>query len=313
MKTMSNSFARSYTLTRRLGTKVQLAGKMMYLPNSRVPRVVQKLTLSQVAAIPRDRYSVKVIESTQTSKVTFANRYRRMLLSARRERLRFHGRFERAARASDFIVPKAQIVPETISANADSTKKYTTVIELLDLAKKEIKVLYHENRELRRIQKDAPPGYSGIFFPPVDEGKMSDCILKVVERYFGSEDTGEIRDKKYKLPQFCVLMYYYFRRINILQNTSRQPFCLYLLKKVFENESKFTSRTFNNYATAPEFAEVEKDFTYASRLNINFKYHPLPSENPLQDAFHEIGWAFHNSSYFEELRELQKNTRRFLI
>ena len=44
------------------GTKVRMARKTMFLPNNDVPFVVQKLTMEQINAIPRDRFAVSMIE-----------------------------------------------------------------------------------------------------------------------------------------------------------------------------------------------------------------------------------------------------------
>ena len=49
--------------TRMLGTKVQMAGRSMFLPKTDVP-IVQQLTLDQIKAIPKDRFAVAVIEPT---------------------------------------------------------------------------------------------------------------------------------------------------------------------------------------------------------------------------------------------------------
>jgi hypothetical protein len=44
---------------------VIVAGKPMRLPNKSVPIVVQKLTARQIAAIPKDRFAIAVIESAE--------------------------------------------------------------------------------------------------------------------------------------------------------------------------------------------------------------------------------------------------------
>jgi hypothetical protein len=44
------------------GTKVTLAGRTAFLPNDDVPFVMQKLTMGQINAIPKDRFSVALIE-----------------------------------------------------------------------------------------------------------------------------------------------------------------------------------------------------------------------------------------------------------
>ena len=48
--------------SRTLGTKVTLAGRTAFLPNDDVPFVMQKLTMRQINAIPKDRFSVALIE-----------------------------------------------------------------------------------------------------------------------------------------------------------------------------------------------------------------------------------------------------------
>lgn len=48
--------------SRNLGTKVMVAGRSMILPNSEVPYVVQKLTMGQIAAIPKDQFAVSLMD-----------------------------------------------------------------------------------------------------------------------------------------------------------------------------------------------------------------------------------------------------------
>lgn len=312
MKKLSENFAREISLTRRFGTKVQLAGKIVFLPNRKVPRAVQKLKLAQITAIPRDRYSVKVIDLTQPSKVIPVHKNRRMILSAHRERFRFWGRCGRAFRASGFKVPEAQIVPETFNFKADSTKEYLTFIEIINQLSKEGIRLYYENCELKRKLNNDPPDDSGIFYPPVDEDKLSDCIRLIISQFFGNGIIGKICGRITKLVEFCMLMYCYFKYINILKNKALKPFSDYLEKKVFPEEAKFTAKTFNNYARKSTFVKLEKDLTDKTRPKINFSHHPVP-DGTLQDAFHEIGWNFHHSPYFDKLREQKNNITGFDI
>lgn len=312
MKKISKSLARSFSLTRRLGTKVQMAGKTMYLPNRKVPRVVQKLTLAQIAAIPKDRYSVKVIGPIEPSQVTSATQNHCMLLSshrANRVRLRYHARL---SRTTSLNASKVQTKREKLSAQTDSTKEYTAIIELLSQVRQQVDCIYIDNRKLRRNQKDAPPEDSGIFFPPIDECKLSDCIRQIINQFFGSGDKGRIYGRIIKLVEFCLLMFCYFTRIKILKNKALKPFSDYLAAKVFTDESKFTARTFNNYANDPGFEKVKEGFTNPEKLKINFNHHPEPT-GTLQDVFHEIGWNFHHSPYFCELRKQKKNINDFQI
>lgn len=251
MKKMSKSSARCFSLNRRLGTKVQMAGKAMHLPNRKVPRAGQMVTL-------------------------------------------------------------AQIKREKLGGQTDSTKEFATVVGLLDQVRQQVESIYIDNRVLSRNQKNAPPGDSGIFFPPIDEGKLSDCIRLIITQFFGDSDRGKICGRTTKLVEFCVLMFCYFTRIKILKNKALKPFCDFLAARVFTDESKFTARTFNNYANDPSFEKVKDGFTSSEKLKINFSHHPVPT-GTLQDVFHEIGWNFHHSPYFDELREQKKNMVDFLI
>jgi len=251
MKKMSKSLARSFSSNRRLGTKAQVAGKATYLPNRKVPRAVQKLTLAQVKR-------------------------------------------------------------EKGSAKTDSTKEYATIVGLLNQVRQQVESIYIDNRVLSRNQKDAPPEDCGIFFPPIDEGKLSDCIRLIITQFFGDSDRGKICGRTTKLVEFCVLMFCYFTRIKILKNRALKPFSDFLAARVFTDESKFTARTFNNYANDPSFEKVKDGFTSSEKLKINFSRHPVPT-GTLQDVFHEIGWNFHHSPYFDELREQKKNMVDFLI
>ena len=96
-----------------------------------------------------------------------------------------------------------------------------------------------------------------------------------------------------------------------MKNTTRTRFCDYLQKRVLKDEMKFTSRTFTGYAQ--DHKDAIQDFTDSGKLKINFNVHAEPSGKPLQDAFHEIGYYFHNSGYFKRLREMRDNMRGFMI
>lgn len=61
MKMMSKSPARGYSQSRLFGGGTLVAGKSLFLPTERVPVVVQSLTRDQIAAIPKDVFSVKVL------------------------------------------------------------------------------------------------------------------------------------------------------------------------------------------------------------------------------------------------------------
>ena len=62
MKGIGIGPAGGLSMSRTLGTKVTLAGRTAFLPNDDVPFVMQKLTMGQIDAIPKDRFSVALIE-----------------------------------------------------------------------------------------------------------------------------------------------------------------------------------------------------------------------------------------------------------
>lgn len=295
-------YAGGQSLSRPQGTKVILAGRVAFLPNRDVPTIVQKLTQRQIAAIPRDKYAVAIIEPETKWGGLHAPRKGAMSSLARR----FVPRYKNILRQ------RARFRNNAGVASADATTEFTTVITLIQQLHHQVETIYYENRELSRNNKPTPPPGGDIFLPPVDAGKMSDCIKKIVLDIFGDGDKGKICDRDIKLVEFCLLMHFYFRRIKILENTSRQPFCEYLENYVFEDESRFTAKTFNNYANETNYKRTDEDFTNAARLSINFKVHPT-RKGTLQDAFHEVGYFFHNSPYFDELRKIQKNVIGFGI
>ena len=54
MKGIGIGPAGGLSMSRTLGTKVTLAGRTAFLPNDNVPFVMQKLTMGQINAIPKD-------------------------------------------------------------------------------------------------------------------------------------------------------------------------------------------------------------------------------------------------------------------
>ena len=186
------------------------------------------------------------------------------------------------------------------------------MVTLIDQIRLNTESLYDTTLKLSRNQRTDPPEPdSGIFYSPIDDGSMSDCIKKAIAHFFGEKDTCKIVGKEYKPVAFCLLMHDYFIRMHIMKNTTRTPFCDYLQKRVLKDEMKFTSRTFTGYAQ--DHKDAIQDFTDSGKLKINFNVHAEPSGKPLQDAFHEIGYYFHNSGYFKHLREMRDNMKGFMI
>lgn len=301
---MINGPAGGNFAARMRGTKVQIAGQTIYLPNSDVP-LVQKLTLAQINAIPKDQFSVSFIEPSMPLMSRSGTRKGRTNLSFhRQQRFRMGG-------TNGVIGYINKTPPNVARIEIGGTKCYDIIITKLKEAIVETSTAKLSHREALRNQKDDPLPNSDIFFELIDENELSDCILKIIERYFGTGDTCKILGKEYKLGEFCVLMHFYFIRIGILDNQTRKPFCNYLQKKVFDGEERFSVRSFNNYTN--EYDSLKGDFTHADWLKIDFGTRPDPSGKPLQDAFHEIGFAFHNSHYFRKLKKQQERMMKLLL
>lgn len=292
--------------SRTLGTKVTLAGRTAFLPNDNVPFVVQKLTKGQIHAIPKEHFAVSLIEMPLLM-TTSGHKGRSPWTVEKMQRFRRVGHFPKG----DGVIRFVQKPSDIISTDTDGTELYTAMVSLLKQARQNADDLYLTNRQLSRILSTNQV-INRIFHMPIDEGKLSDCIKKIILDVFGDGDKGKICDREIKLVDFCLMMYYYFLRIKILKNTSRQPFCNYLEKYVFPGESRFTSKTFNNYANKDNYKNVESIFTDEARLRIDFKTHPTP-DGTLKDFFHEIGCFFYNSPYFAELRDIRTNIENFKI
>lgn len=290
--------------SRNLGTKVMVAGRSMILPNSEVPYVVQKLTMGQIAAIPKDQFVVSLMGPSMPVMATAGGRKgggKSLTI-----RVRQHHQPMGSKGVVGFIT---QDPSKMINVGIDSTKEFTALISLISQAGQQANLLRGKYRQLSRTVTETPPTESGIFYAPIDEDDLSDCILKIIERYFGTKDSTKIMGTDFKLGEFCVLMHFYFIRIGIMENKSRQPFANYLTKKVFGDEEKFTPRSFNNYAKSYE--NIEKDLTESKGVKFNFEIRPNPSGKPAYDAFHEIGYNFHHSHFFDELRKLRKRMNEF--
>ena len=292
--------------SRALGTKVTLAGRTAILPNDNVPFVVQRLTMGQINAIPKDRFAVSLIETP----MAMASPGRGG--GGRSSGLKFQIRRQTRPAKRDGVIRFVRKPSGTIAAEVDGTKQYTAMITLIEQMKQNADSFLDTTLVLSRNQRNNPPEPdSGLFYSPIDDGSMSDCIKKAIAHFFGQKDTCKILGKEYKPAVFCLLMHDYFIRMHIMKNTTRTPFCEYLQKHVLKDEMMFTSRTFTGYAQ--DHKDAIQDFTDSGKLKINFNVHAEPSGKPLQDAFHEIGYYFHNSGYFKRLREMRDNMKGFMI
>lgn len=289
------------------GTKRVLAGRTTFLPNSDAPILVQRLTLGQINAIPKDRFAVLLVEPTSPVVIYASGQKSHGHLSGLQlQRLRQLARMATVSGTTRYITH----TPVTITSGVNGTKFYTAIIASIADLKQNTDKLYYLNRMISRNFGGDPPEHN-LFYEPIDEGLMSDCIMKAIVKYFGDSETCILHGYKFKLAEFCLLIHYYFMRIGILKTTARKPFCEYILDYVLMDwDTKFTPKTFNNYAKENE--EAEKEFTSKERLKIDFSHPPTQSDaRPLLKSFHEIGNFFHHSDYFIQLRDMRKHLNDF--
>ena len=307
MKGFDSGLAGGLSLSRTKGTKVKLAGRTAFLPNDTVPFVMQKLTRGQIDAIPKDRFSVSLIE--RPLPLVTGGPIRKIGGSTPKFKFqRLQRRVNQIGKSGvTGFVRKSSV---TVAGTDDGTKQYNTIISLAKQIILNADDLYSNNSKRNPPDNDPPGG--DIFLPPVDAGLMSGCIKKIILAVFCDGDKGMICNREIKLVEFCLLMHYYFIRIKILKNTSRQPFCEYLENYVFTDQSRFTAKTFNNYANNTNYKKMEKVFTSEEKQDIDFKKHPI-TDGTIKDFFHEIGYFFYNSPYFEELRDMRTNMSNFKI
>ena len=307
MKGMTLGPAGGRSLSRMQGTKVTLAGRTAFLPNNDVPIVFQKLTAGQINAIPRDRFAVSLIEVPTRMAIAGPGRKGRGGVTVKGLQ-----RMKNLSQTGGGITGFVRQSPTSITVNEDGTKQYTAMVALIDQIRLKTDSLYETTLLLSRNQRDTPlEPDSGLFYSPIDDGSMSDCIKKAIAHYFGEKDTCKINGKEYKPVAFCLLMHDYFIRMHLMRNTTRTPFCEYLQKRVLKDDMTFTSRTFTNYAN--EYKDVEQDFIDPNRMKFNFNAHPESKGKPRHEAFQEIGHFFHTSSYFKHLRDMRDNMEGFLI
>ena len=295
------------SMSRTLGTKVTLDGRTAFLPNDDVPFVMQKLTMGQINAIPKDRFSVALIEVPTRRGMAGPGRGGK---GNKPPRLSY--RVKDLSRTGGGVTGFVRAPSVTVKVEDDGAKLHNTLISLAKQISETADRFYDKTLVLSRNQRNNPPEPdSGLFYSPIDDGSMSDCIKKAIAHFFKEKNTCKINGKDYKPVAFCVLMHDYFIRMHLLKNTTRTPFCEYLLKYVLKDDMEFTSRTFTNYAN--DYKDVEQDFIDPGRLRINFNAHPEPSGKPLHEAFQEIGHFFHTSAYFKRLREMRDNMKGFMI
>ena len=246
------------------------------LPDKDCPIIVRYMTRSELAAIPRDRYEVRVIKVR---------------------------------------VPK-------LETGEDGEEELLVAITDSVHLTKNLKALRMKLRTRLRNHGGGNPPPSNPFKDPIDQYKMADCIIKVMDGFFHDEDKCTIFDKDYNKKEFCVMMHIFFKKIQFLKKDSRLQFSQFVQNDVFAGKSGFI-RTFNTYADKDIYKAFEEQLDIKK---CNFKNRPVPippekkssdyHQRMMQDmglAFQEIGWAFQKSSYFIELKNLKETLNNFVL
>ena len=310
MKLLKTGLAGGRVSSRIGGTKVKLAGRTAFLPNMEVPTVIQRLTAAQISAIPQDRFVVSVVDSGPIALDHYSGggggRGGFVQRGLRKKKKKYP---DRIGSHSESIVVK----PVLKKIDFERTQLYTTIITQIDKMRKSADSLYdlsiRNSQELLDIAMQEK--FSKLFLPPIDLGGMTGCIKKAIAHFFNGKEVCKICGMEFKLAAFCLFMHDYFIRIKILNNQTRTPFCNYLNDYVLPGmPTDFTSRTFINYDK--EYKDYEEAFINPDKLYINFNVHPKTTGS-FQDAFHEIGYYFHKSEYFEQLRDMRSNLGKFRI
>lgn len=263
-----------------------------WMPTGTVPKTVRKLSYekynpvvfrvmkrSELDAIPRDRYDVKVIKV---------------------------------------------IVPLHETGEVEGEEELLVAITNSEQLTKRLKTL-RQNMRIRIRDNNGgggnPPS-SNPFREPIDQHKMADCILQVMDDFFHGEDKCTICDKEFSNMEFCVMTHIFLKKIHFLKKETRLQFSKFAQKRVFAGKSGFI-RSYNTYAGKDIYKDFEKQLDIKQ---FNFKNHPVPippekkstdfHQRMIQDmslAFQEIGRAFQKSPYFKELKELKETLNEFVL
>ena len=263
------------------GTPTGTAPKAVpILPDKDHPVIIRVVTRTELAAIPRDRYEVRVIRV---------------------------------------------MVPLLESGEIGGEEELMVAITDSELLTKRLKKFRQRYRA--RIRDNNGGGGGGTppnnpFREPIDQHKMADNIILVMDDFFHGEDKCTICDKDYNTMEFCVMMHIFFKKIHFLKKDTRLQFSKFAQNSVFAGKSGFV-RSYNTYADKDIFKAFENQLDITQ---FNFKNHPvpIPPEKKPSDyrqrmmldmnmAFQEIGRAFQKSPYFIKLKELKNTMNEFVL
>ena len=295
-KTIINSLQRQ-------GIKILPPNKIVKLPNKPDSVVVQYLTVRQIDAIPKERYNVQVLTSMKLAGRDRLKKQRLFMQSYRRHLRRY---CDTDVKRIDFAIAK---LFDKKQNESNLEELFLTMIKLSEQFQDTVGTFYTGYRKycLKHGPGDDGPSDIGLFFPPINENEMADCVKTIMDKYFRNQDTCIVCGVQYNMPEFCLLMHFLFQRFKLLKKTALQPFCLFLHKKVYPGKKLFTTKTLNNYAHRKALQDVKPGFTNQEPMSIDFSFRPVQKESSLKEAFQEIGWTFRKSVFFTKMREQKGN------
>ena len=110
-------------LSRKRGTQVMLAGRTAFLPNEDVPCVRQMLTMRQIKAIPKDRFSVSLeVSSTPEATTGPVKKGFRQSPKSKTQRIRRQAHPAKRFSAIRFVRKETS----SIAVESEDTKLYKT-------------------------------------------------------------------------------------------------------------------------------------------------------------------------------------------
>lgn len=207
-------------------------------------------------------------------------------------------------------MPKDHARGRFMSDVGSFNRLFVSILGIIANAYAKLMKLQKEYRK-RIADRNEPLNSHNIFLPPIDEDKMADSILEILEDFFGYDKTYcTIADKAWNITDFSLLIFIALRRMHILQNTFRKPFCLFLQDKVLMDSTTLKVKNFNNYANRPNYKTLMKELTKSSPItDMQMREH----QNPYFRACHEIIRAFQKTEYFKELKAHKANFSKFNI
>lgn len=248
----------------------RMAGTSIFLPTDEAPAVVQRLTHSEIAAIPRDRFSVKVYRSFGVREVVGPSQIKTRT-----------GTRKRNFRAAHY-----------------REMRFKTLIELIEKSKEVANDLEKDYNSNNNDDDPTPP--SGIFKPVIDEDGMAACILEAKRAFMGSDKTVTLCGHRCDITDFCIIVFCVLAKTNFLASTAQSKFCEYLKDKVLYDKAP-KARTFNNH-----FNNKYSDFiSKTAQYNIDTTKAPEQRfrGNFVYMACYNIMKTFQNTEYFGNLRK----------